>query len=121
MYSSKMDTLHSMGLLIYHMLHIWHIGTHVIFCVIDMFFLSVYLWADTFTANEVKKQRKIDIINTFDLARFHYKSCFFTFLGGNFCFFYFVCSKSICPKIYGQKMSITQNMEYVPICQICII
>ena len=71
MYSSKMDTLHSMGLLIYHMLHIWQICAYAVFCVIDMFFLSVYVWAATFTANEVKKQRKKYIINTFDLARLH--------------------------------------------------
>ena len=43
---------------IYHMLHIWQIGAYAKFCVIDMFFWSVYVQIDTLTANEVKKQRK---------------------------------------------------------------
>merc|ERR1739842_110538 len=60
--------------LIYHMLHIWQISTYAKFCVIDMFFWSVYVRADTFTANEVKKQRKKCIINIFDLVRVHQKS-----------------------------------------------
>ena len=46
------------------MLHIWQICAYAIFCVIDMFFLSVYVSADTCTANEVKKQRKTNIMNT---------------------------------------------------------
>ena len=39
-----------------------------------MLFLSVYVRADTFTANEVKKQRKKYIINTFDMVHIYVKS-----------------------------------------------
>ena len=56
------------------MLHIWQISAFVRFCVIDMFFLSVYVRADTFTANEVNKRRKKYIINIVDLVRVHRKS-----------------------------------------------
>ena len=44
--------------LIYHMLHIWQISAYAKFCIIDMFFWSIYVRADTFTANEVKKTKK---------------------------------------------------------------
>ena len=56
------------------MLHICQISAYAKFCVIDMLFLSVYVRADTFTANKVKKQRKKCIINVFDLVRVLRKS-----------------------------------------------
>ena len=68
--SSKLDTLHSMGIfnLSYSTYsanrHIYHILRH------RHVFLSAYLWADTLTANKVKKTKSC-FINTFDLARVH--------------------------------------------------
>ena len=75
MCSSKMDTLHIMGL--FNISYATYLANWRICQILrhrHVFFLSVYVRADTFTANEVKKQRKKSIINIFDLVRVHRKS-----------------------------------------------
>ena len=74
MCSSKIETLHIMGLS--NLSYVTYLANWRI-CLILRHrhaFLAVYVWADTFTANEVKKQRKKCIINIFDLVRVHRKS-----------------------------------------------
>ena len=96
-YSSKIDTLHSMYLISYHMLPIWQIGTYAIFCVIDMiFFVRISLGRYFYCFIENHDFLMIFLDFQWKRARSE------VIIKKNFVF-YFVKSKSICPKIYGQK------------------
>ena len=70
--------------LIYHMLHILQICAYTIFCLIDMFFLSVYVSADTYTANKVKKKKKNIYYKYFWPGTRSFKIHILTFFFGGF-------------------------------------
>ena len=65
MYSSEIDTLHIMGL--FNISYATDLANLGICHILRHSILSVYVSADTYTANKAKKLRKINIINTLDL------------------------------------------------------